>query len=70
MPPETHGAAGAERERGAAETGEPAARKLTGSGSLSVILGTLLTAKKVRGYGFRPPAGGRYGGRAGRAAAS
>jgi uncharacterized protein (TIGR02444 family) len=28
-----------------------------------------LTAKKVRGYGFRPPRGGRFGGRAGRAAA-
>ena len=40
------------------------------SGPRPIRLRPLLTANEVRGYGFRPPSGGRCCGRAGRAAAT
>src|ERR1700694_4703738 len=57
MPSEPHGAAGAERQRGEAETGEPAGRGLTVTGSRSVILGGVLTVKSGEWLRIWPPAG-------------
>jgi cation diffusion facilitator CzcD-associated flavoprotein CzcO len=59
MPPEPHGAAEAERQRGASGDGRARRAWVDRDGSRSATLGELLTAKKVSGYGFWPPSGGQ-----------